>query len=73
MADDKLMKEAEQGYWYIVVRKYLEHVEDWRYLDEATIDFLIGTHNQDYITNEILYPVLKWRELESENDNGSNN
>lgn len=57
---------AEQKYWYSVVRKYMQRLEDWSYLDDATYGLLDGTHNQDCMSDEIEYPVLRWREIEQQ-------
>jgi hypothetical protein len=57
------MEQAEKQYWYWVVYNYMEGCEDWRYPDEAVECLLAGTHNQEYITDQIKYPVLRWREL----------
>lgn len=53
----------ESLYWYYQVRDYMDHQADWRYLAEATEGFLKGTHNQDYLSNDILWAVYKWREI----------
>lgn len=60
------MKEAEQKYWYWVVRNYLMERADFSFPHEATLGLLNGHVNIDYITDEILYPVLRWRQLETE-------
>lgn len=62
----KQYEEAEQKYWYSVVRTYMDNLEDWRFLDEAVNGLLAGTHNQECISDDIEYPVLRWRELEQE-------
>lgn len=57
------MEKAELAYWYWVVRNWMEDQEDWRYPEEAVKGLLEGTHNQDYISDAIEYPVLRWRQL----------
>ena len=59
-------KVAEKAYWFHVVKEYMTHVADWRYLEEAVQGLLDGKHNQDYISDEIKWPVLRWRELNKE-------
>jgi hypothetical protein len=60
---DKML-EVEQKYWYSVVHNWMQNQEDWRYPDEATQGFLGGAINQQYMNDEIEYPVLRWRQLE---------
>lgn len=64
--DKKQQVAAESLYWYHVVRNYMDDQADWRYLDGATLGLLKGTHNQDYIGDEILWPVERWRQLDKE-------
>lgn len=57
------MEQAEIEYWHSVVSNYMRKQEDWRYPEEAIESLLDGTLNQRYISGEIKYPVLRWREL----------
>lgn len=59
-------KVAEKAYWFHVVKEYMTHVADWRYLEEAVQGLLDGKHNQEYISDAIKWPVLRWRELNKE-------
>ena len=59
-------KVAERAYWFHVVKEYMTHTADWRYLEEAVQGLLDDKHNQEYISDAIKWPVLRWRELNKE-------
>ena len=59
-------KVAERSYWFHVVQDYMSYKRDWIYLREATQSLLDGTYHQDYISDEIKWPVFRWRELNKE-------
>lgn len=65
MAIIKSILISEQKYWYSVVYNYLSDMEDFRHPEAATQGLLDGTHLQDMISDDIEYPVLRWREIEA--------
>lgn len=58
-----MIEHSEIRYWYSVVRTYMNKRANWAHIDEATIYLLMNTGNQEYITDEIEYPVMRWRQL----------
>jgi hypothetical protein len=55
---------AQANYWYSVVKKELETIEDWTFIEVVTEGLLSGTHNQHLMDrDELRYPVLIWRKI----------
>lgn len=60
--EQELLK-IEQGYWYNIVYKNINNRADFRYPDDATKGLLKGKFNQDHISSDLEWPVLRWRQL----------
>jgi hypothetical protein len=56
-------EKAEMKYWYSVVYEYMCKQADWRYPEDATEGLLLNKFNQSYITDDIEWPVMRWRQL----------